>query len=62
MDVASAVTTMLQSNAKGDVGIAALKLALKSDQSAAELLSKAVQSAASAPPPPGMGRQVDMTV
>lgn len=62
MDVATTAATMLQSGAKSDIGIAALKMALKSDQSAAALLSKAVESAASAPPPAGMGRHVDMTV
>ncbi|PKR90141.1 hypothetical protein CXZ10_01755 [Pleomorphomonas diazotrophica] len=62
MDVATTAATMMQSGAKSEIGIAALKMALKSEQSAAALLSKAVESAASAPPPPGMGRQVDMTV
>ncbi|MBS1182677.1 MAG: hypothetical protein H6Q99_2557 [Proteobacteria bacterium] len=62
MDVAATVTTMLQANAGSDIGMAVMKMALKSDQSAADLLSKAVESAASAPPPAGMGNYVDMTV
>lgn len=62
MDVATTAATMLQSGAKSDIGIAALKMALKSDQSAAALLSKAVESAVSTPPPAGMGRHVDLTV
>ena len=62
MDVAATATTMLQANTSNDVGMAALKMALKSDQSAVALLSKAVESAASAPPPAGMGNHVDLTV
>ena len=62
MDVAAAVTTMQQANIGSKIGTAVLKMALKSDQSAADLLSKAVESAASAPPPAGMGNYVDLTV
>lgn len=62
MDVAATVTTMLQANTGSKISNAALKMALKSDQSAADLLSKAVESAASAQPPAGMGSYVDMTV
>ena len=62
MDLAATATTMLQANAKSDIGTAVMKMALKSDQSAADLLSKAVQSAGSAPPPAGMGSLVDITV
>lgn len=63
MDVASTSAAMLQANTKGDIGTAALKMALKSDQAAAELVSQAVEAgAASSPPPAGMGRVVDMTV
>ncbi|WP_026792363.1 putative motility protein [Pleomorphomonas oryzae] len=62
MDLAATVTTMLQANTKSDIGTAVMKMALKSDQSAADLMSQAVQSAASAPPPAGMGSLVDMTV
>ena len=62
MDVAATVTTMMQANTASDIGTAVLKMALKSDQSAADLLSKAVESATSAPPPAGMGNLVDLTV
>lgn len=62
MDVAATVTSMLQANTGSKIGTAALKMALKSDQSAADLLGKAVDSAASAQPPTGMGSLVDMTV
>lgn len=62
MDVAATASTMLQASAKSDIGMAALKMALKSDQSAADLVSKAVESAASARPPAGMGSYVDLTV
>jgi hypothetical protein len=62
MDVAATATTMLQANTRSDIGTAVLKMALKSDQSAADLVSKAVESAASAQPPAGMGNHVDMTV
>lgn len=62
MDIAATATTMLQTSAKSDIGMAALKMALKSDQSAADLLSKAAASAASATPPAGMGNHVDLTV
>jgi len=59
MDVAATVSTMLQANTRNDIGTAVLKMTLKSDQSAADLLSKAVESAASAQPPAGMGSYVD---
>ncbi len=62
MDLAATVTTMLQANTQGSIGTAAMKMALKSDQSAAALLNQAVESATSAPPPAGMGSQIDMTV
>jgi hypothetical protein len=62
MDVAATAATMLQANTRSDIGMAVLKMTLKSDQSAADLLSKAVESAASAPPPAGMGSYVDLTV
>ncbi|MBS1166082.1 MAG: hypothetical protein H6R00_2107 [Proteobacteria bacterium] len=62
MDVAATVSTMLQANTRNDIGTAVLKMTLKSDQSAADLLSKAVESAASAQPPAGMGSYVDLTV
>lgn len=62
MDVAATVTTMMQANTRSDIGTAVLKMALKSDQAAAGLLSKAVESATSAPPPAGMGNLVDLTV
>jgi hypothetical protein len=62
MDVASTSTAMLQANTKGDIGTAALKLALKSDQAAADLVSQAVETAKASSPPAGMGRVVDMTV
>jgi len=62
MDVAATSTAMLQANTRSDLGTAALKLALKSDQSAADLLAKAVEAAPSASPPAGMGRQLDLTV
>ena len=62
MDVASTVATMLQANTKSDIGMAVLKMTLKSDQSAADLMSAAVESAASASPPAGMGSYVDLTV
>lgn len=62
MDVSSAVATMAQTNTTNNIGMAAMKMALKSDQSAAELLSKATQQAASASPPAGMGTHVDLTV
>ena len=62
MDVSAAVATMVQTNATNNIGMAAMKMALKSDQSAADLLSKAVQQSTSAPPPAGMGAHVDMTV
>ncbi len=62
MDIAATASTMLQASTKSDLGMAVMKMALKSDQSAADLLSKAAESAASAPPPAGMGNLVDMTV
>ena len=62
MDVAATAATMLQANTKSDIGMAVLKMTLKSDQSAADLLSKAVESAAPARPPAGMGSYVDVTV
>ncbi|WP_370678134.1 YjfB family protein [Pleomorphomonas sp. PLEO] len=62
MDVAATVATMQQGNTGNDIGTAVLKMALKSDQSAADLMSKAVEQAASAPPPAGMGSYVDLTV
>ncbi len=62
MDVAATVTSMLQTNTGSKISDAVLKMALKSDQSAADLLSKAVESAASAQPPAGMGNYVDMSV
>lgn len=62
MDLAATVTTMLQANTRSDIGTAVMKMALKSDQSAAALLSQAMESTTSAPPPAGMGSQVDMTV
>lgn len=62
MDIASTVTSMLQANTGNSISTAVLKMTLKSDQSAADLLSKAVDSAASASPPAGMGSLVDMTV
>lgn len=62
MDVATTVTTMLQANTRNDIGMAVMKTALKSDQSAADLMSQAVESAASAQPPAGMGSYVDLTV
>lgn len=62
MDVAAAVTTMLQANTNSAIGTAVMKMTLKSDQSAADMLSKAVESAATAQPPAGMGNYVDMTV
>ncbi len=62
MDVAAAVTTMLQANTKSAIGTAIMKMTLKSDQSAADMLSKAVESAGSTQPPAGMGNYVDMTV
>ena len=62
MDVSAAVATMVQTNTTNNIGMAAMKMALKSDQSAAALLNQAVESTASAPPPAGMGSQVDMTV
>lgn len=62
MDLAATVTTMLQANTQGSIGAAAMKMALKSDQTAAALLNQAVESAAPAPAPAGMGNLVDMTV
>ncbi|MCM5559521.1 putative motility protein [Pleomorphomonas sp. JP5] len=62
MDIAATASTMLQASTKSDLGMAVMKMALKSDQSAADLLSQAAESAASAPPPAGMGNHVDMTV
>lgn len=62
MDVAATVTTMLQANTGNNISTAVMKMALKSDQSAADLLSKAVESAPSPQPPAGMGSVVDMTV
>jgi Putative motility protein len=62
MDLAATAATMLQANAKSGIGTAVMKMALKSDQSAAALLNQAVESTASAPPPAGMGSKVDMTV
>ncbi len=62
MDIAATATTMLQANARSDIGMAVMKMTLKSDQSAADLVSKAAESAASARPPAGMGSYVDLTV
>ena len=62
MDVAATVTSMMQANGKSDLGTAVMKMALKSDQAAVDLVSQAAQSAASAPPPAGMGNLLDMTV
>lgn len=62
MDLAATVSTMLQANTRSDIGTAVLKMTLKTDQSAANLLSQAVESTASAPPPAGMGSLVDLTV
>lgn len=62
MDIAATASSMLQSNTDTKIGTAVLKMALKSDQSAADLLSKAVESAPSSQPPAGMGNYVDLTV